>query len=1440
MTNYSIANFIHTGADNKVVTLINRDNTVSKSFNVGYYVNTAVNENVLIIYLVNNQFNLPFNSKGEANLALSKLITQIELSKNNYINGVSYGLVGPKGITGPVGPIGPTGPQGEIGSTGPQGEIGSTGPQGEIGSTGPQGEIGSTGPQGKSFTTLYSTTTYSIINTPTSYTFLPDANFWDSVLSQELFDNSQGFYLQANLPLLSDVDGLVLGVISNDTYSDYLIYLNGNNYSFVDEGLTLISSGTYSEGDLFSLYNDGSQIYYKINSNTILSVNFTVGNYSFFSSPFSFNTQPLLNTYTFSNVLFYPTGKAGSKYNSVINDYFAVPEVDQIINTTTLPNLGFTTDQIVLIKSSDLNYVELYYDDNDNSELLFYAKVDSYDLNTGNISLITILSKNIGLTSSFWSISLSGEPGIEGKIGPTGSSYFGISDTYLSIPDIEEVVILNTQPNLGFSPNQTVLVKSDLVNYANFYYNDNDDQELLFYGNVDYYDKNTGVLSLITTYSKNIGLTSNSWYINLSGEFNNTIGPTGPQGIQGIQGNTGSTGPGYYGTSNTYLTTPDINEVVQLYTQPNLGFSLGQYVHVFSSNSFIENYYADNLSISSSAEFYGKVDSYHTDDGRLGILVTKNKNIGYTSSNWYINLSGYEGPIGPTGSSYYGISNTLFKVPESQSVIELNTQPDLGFTTNQILYIYTSQNLYNSHYFIDFGDTIGSFYCSVDNYDSITGDLSVFVISSENVGLESDLWYINLSGNVGAIGAVGATGPGYLGISNTYLGVPTSGEIIRLNTQTNLGYSPNQTVLVYSILENIYSTSHYFSDGTASLVGKFSALIDDYTPSTGDLSLYILSSENIGLTSSNWLINLSAESSNSGGSSLTTVTKSELDTLITNSGLITGANYLITGVNPDLYGGTDIILQATSTNSLSISGKGKFYNPKYDQSIAGYGIWNNLSTWATALTSGTFQPNETVTGNNGATAQLFSNLDANEFIDLGTGDWTAASTITGNSSGATANIRSVTLKTYAIGDKAIWGGMVWTNTTGNVGSSTDVLSLDDTNWTVIDYNTTDYNIVWDEIQYDYSNDLIVYRKDKANNVVSTSKGNEQYNNDNYSEYPTIALFQWGNDYDYFENVGVGNNIVDGSYVESVNFCGSTFIFNSFTENSLYQRNSTDFSSYFNNNTLSSNSGFIDNTLSNSGFGSNTLSNGSFYNNTLNRSSFYNNTLSNSGFGSNTLSSGSFDNNTLSNSGFGSNTIRSGSFNNNTLSSGSFDNNTLNRSSFYNNTLSNSSFNNNTLNRGSFYNNILSNSSFYNNTLNLGSFSSNTLSNNSSFYSNTLSNNSSFYSNTLSSNSSFNSNTLSSSSFYSNTLSSNSTLQNCSLNDGSSNYIQYNSLLGSSSINGVVMQGGSTIESNTLTEQSSYNGVTISGGVVFKWNKIQLNFAYYTTPQTTNITKQIFQ
>ena len=70
---------------------------------------------------------------------------------------VTFGAVGPEGLTGPQGeqgkigpegPLGPIGSQGEQGKLGPQGEQGKVGPQGEQGKIGPQGEQGKLGPQG--------------------------------------------------------------------------------------------------------------------------------------------------------------------------------------------------------------------------------------------------------------------------------------------------------------------------------------------------------------------------------------------------------------------------------------------------------------------------------------------------------------------------------------------------------------------------------------------------------------------------------------------------------------------------------------------------------------------------------------------------------------------------------------------------------------------------------------------------------------------------------------------------------------------------------------------------------------------------------------------------------------------------------------------------------------------------------------------------------------------------------------------------------------------------------------------------------------------------------------------------------------------------------------------------------------------------------------------
>ena len=85
--------------------------------------------------------------------------------------------------------------------------------------------------------------------------------------------------------------------------------------------------------------------------------------------------------------------------------------------------------------------------------------------------------------------------------------------------------------------------------------------------------------------------------------------------------------------------------------------------------------------------------------------------------------------------------------------------------------------------------------------------------------------------------------------------------------------------------------------------------------------------------------------SGGGGESSVTVTRSELEDLVNDNALQVGALYIITNADESLYGGTELYLRAISENELEKRGVGKFYNPKYDQSIDGYGILDDDTTY---------------------------------------------------------------------------------------------------------------------------------------------------------------------------------------------------------------------------------------------------------------------------------------------------------------------------------------------------------------------------------------------------------------------------------------------------------------------------------------------------------------
>jgi len=279
-----------------------------------------------------------------------------------------------------------------------------------------------------------------------------------------------------------------------------------------------------------------------------------------------------------------------------------------------------------------------------------------------------------------------------------------------------------------------------------------------------------------------------------------------------------------------------------------------------------------------------------------------------------------------------------------------------------------------------------------------------------------------------------------------------------------------------------------------------------------------------------------------GGQIAFTKTKAEIDALIAGGDLVAGALYEITGVHPTLYddgttSGTTVYLRAISDSKLEVQGMGKFYNPKYNQSVDGFGIWDNkmYGTFSTIVGTFDYQNKETVTADNGATGILL----ADGMIQWVSGDWSVAVSITGSVSGATADITGFVTPTYSIGDKVIWGGYSWTNNTGAVGSSVDVLNLDGTNWSKNVYDTTNYNLAYDLIEYDYANDMIIRRFEKESNVdVKCSKAQYDLFVGNGFPYHSISVQQFGNEFKISISKGQLNIDVDNGYNECINFSGA--------------------------------------------------------------------------------------------------------------------------------------------------------------------------------------------------------------------------------------------------------------------------------------------------------------
>jgi hypothetical protein len=343
--------------------------------------------------------------------------------------------------------------------------------------------------------------------------------------------------------------------------------------------------------------------------------------------------------------------------------------------------------------------------------------------------------------------------------------------------------------------------------------------------------------------------------------------------------------------------------------------------------------------------------------------------------------------------------------------------------------------------------------------------------------------------------------------ASTYLGLPIDVRVTGATKSGSVATFTNNTGGTFTLTG---LTDTFVTGGTHSLTGGTTTFRNN-TGGTFTVTGYFTPSNDIYVTggtvdhgpsdnADNSLILTRRDSTNVTISKLVNIsdtTKSEIDSLISNKWIIRGKTYKISGCDDRLYD----------------NGKDKRDDPVYT-SIYLMGLENNRLS-------------ETGIGE-------FYTPKYSEFPIFVDG----------------------TL--YGQGDRVIWGGYVW-ECIGEPQVSIDIFTLNPNGFEILypfngsdDYSSGLYNIQYDDIIYDYTNDKIIYRNEQNSNIVSTTYENIDYWINEMSLYNPIKAFQWGNLFTD-DDRGIGNQTIVNSYNENINYTGRYQI-NLHFENRSYQKN----------------------------------------------------------------------------------------------------------------------------------------------------------------------------------------------------------------------------------------------------------------------------------------------
>ena len=268
--------------------------------------------------------------------------------------------------------------------------------------------------------------------------------------------------------------------------------------------------------------------------------------------------------------------------------------------------------------------------------------------------------------------------------------------------------------------------------------------------------------------------------------------------------------------------------------------------------------------------------------------------------------------------------------------------------------------------------------------------------------------------------------------------------------------------------------------------------------------------------------------------------------------------HYISNADPDLYGGTPIWLFKNNNGDIQSTGFGKFYNPKYNQSVDDLGIWSNVGTYTIG--------DKTIWG-----GRAWTNLNGN----VGTN-----------------------LSIYEL-DSTEW----------------EVIPYDDVNYNVA-YAPITYDIANDFIsgRKEVESNIEV--------SCSYEIAKRMYGGYGFPSINPIKAIQWGNPFNADNSRGHGGIAINNSYVESINAKGlyvdATANNNSIIDNITVENNSnigiiTANSSRINNLTADNSSNINTLTAENSSKISNLTANSSNISNiTVNSSKINNLTAENNG------------------------------------------------------------------------------------------------------------------------------------------------------------------------------------------------------------------------------------